>query len=90
MDSKTGLTRAILKQAYRDPIFGYALPNGAIVDIIKIEPAFDVEHDTAMAIVGWGEWKQRVPLEILEELQELRCYSAEATQGGRMRPTSLF
>ena len=68
MGSKIGLTRAILKQAYRDPIFGYILPNGAVVDIIKIEPAFDEEHDTAMAIVSWGDWKQRVPLEILEEL----------------------
>lgn len=65
---KTGLTRAILKQAYRDPIFGYALPNGAIVDIIKIEPASDVEYDTAMAIVRWGEFNARVPLELLEDL----------------------
>ena len=65
---KTGLTRAILKQAYRDPIFGYSLPNGAVVDIIKIEPASDVEHDTAMAIISWGELNARVPLEILEEL----------------------
>lgn len=65
---KTGLTRAILKQAYRDPIFGYALPNGAIVDVIKIEPASDIEYDTAMAIVSWGEINTRVPLELLEEL----------------------
>ena len=65
---KTGLTRAILKQAYRDPIFGYALPNGAVVDIIKIEPASDVEYDTAMAIIRWGELNAKVPLELLEDL----------------------
>lgn len=65
---KTGLTRAILKQAYRDPIFGYALPDGAIVDIIKIEPASDVEYNTAMAIVRWGEINIRVPLKLLKEL----------------------
>lgn len=65
---KTGLIRAILKQAYRDPIFGYALPNGAVVDVIKIEPASNVEYDTAMAIVRWGEINTRVPLELLEEL----------------------
>ena len=65
---KIGLTRAILKQAYRDPIFGYALPNGAIVDIIKIEPASDVEYDTAMAIIRWGELNAKVPLELLEDL----------------------
>lgn len=68
MGSRIGLIRAILKQAYRDPIFGYALPNGAIVDIIKIEPASDIEYDTAMAIVSWGEINTRVPLELLEEL----------------------
>ena len=68
MGSRIGLIRAILKQAYRDPIFGYALPNGAIVDVIKIEPASDIEYDTAMAIVSWGGINTRVPLELLEEL----------------------
>ena len=65
---KTCLTRAILKQAYRDPIFGYALPNGAVVDVIKIEPASYEEFDSAMAIVHWGEINTRVPLELLEDL----------------------
>lgn len=68
MGLKIGLTKAILKQAYRDPIFGYALPNGAVVDIIKIEPASNEEYDTAMAIVRWGELNARVPLELLEDL----------------------
>ena len=72
MGSKTGLiiNRAILKQPFRDPIFGYSLPKGAVVDILIIEPAsdVDVEYDTAMAIVGWGGINMRVPFEILEEL----------------------
>lgn len=59
--------RAILKQPLRDPFTGNVFPCGAIVDIIEIEPT-DFEHPVATAICQWGDWKQRIPLEILEEI----------------------
>lgn len=60
--------RAILKQPYRDPFWGYIFPEGAIVDVVKIEKAEDIEYDTACAICIWGNKTQRIPLELLEEI----------------------
>ena len=67
MDLKTGSIRAILKQPLRDPFTGNFFPCGAIVNILEIEPAEGI-HPVATAICQWGECKQRIPLELLEEL----------------------
>lgn len=69
MDSKIGsmTSRAILKQPLRDPFTGHFFPCGAVVDVLEIEPA-EFEHPVAMAICQWGDWKQRIPLTVLEEI----------------------
>ena len=68
MDLKTGsTTKAILKKPFRDPFTGNSFPCGAILDIIEIEPT-DFEHPVVTAICAWGNLKQRIPLEILEEI----------------------